>query len=83
YVDDNPTISDADYDRLYEIDVINADFENADLVVVVGANDVLNPAARLAEGTPIYGMPILNVDKAKRIIFCNFDTKPGYAGVDN
>ncbi|MEG1060234.1 MAG: NAD(P)(+) transhydrogenase (Re/Si-specific) subunit beta [Oscillospiraceae bacterium] len=75
--------ADVDYDRLYEIDVINADFENADLVVVVGANDVLNPAARLAEGTPIYGMPILNVDKAKRIIFCNFDTKPGYAGVDN
>ncbi|MEG1383767.1 MAG: NAD(P)(+) transhydrogenase (Re/Si-specific) subunit beta [Oscillospiraceae bacterium] len=75
--------ADVDYDRLYEIDVINADFENADLVVAVGANDVLNPAARLAEGTPIYGMPILNVDKAKRIIFCNFDTKPGYAGVDN
>jgi NAD(P) transhydrogenase subunit beta len=54
-----------------------------DLVIVVGANDVINPAAKTAEGTPIYGMPILNVDEAKNIIICDLDKKPGYAGVDN
>ncbi len=71
------------YDELYEMEQINDDFTKTDLVIVIGANDVINPAAREAEGTPIYGMPVLNVDKAKRIIICNFDTKPGYAGVDN
>ena len=65
------------------MDQINDDFKNTDLVVVIGANDVINPAAREAEDTPIYGMPVLNVDEAKEIIICNFDTKPGYAGVDN
>ena len=52
-------------------------------VVVIGANDVLNPAARNAVGTPIYGMPVLNVDQAPEVIVCNFDLKPGYAGVEN
>ncbi|MBQ3889009.1 MAG: NAD(P)(+) transhydrogenase (Re/Si-specific) subunit beta, partial [Clostridia bacterium] len=47
------------------------------------ANDVVNPAAREAEGTPIYGMPVLDVDKAKYVIICNYDLKPGYAGVEN
>ncbi|HOV64028.1 MAG TPA: NAD(P)(+) transhydrogenase (Re/Si-specific) subunit beta, partial [Spirochaetia bacterium] len=56
---------------------------NTDLVVVIGANDVINPAANTAEGTPIYGMPVLNVADARHIIICNFDTKPGYAGVEN
>jgi len=81
----NVLLAEADvaYDQLYEIDSINDDFENTDLVVVIGANDVLNPAARNAEGTPIYGMPILNVDQAKHIIICNFDRNPGYAGVPN
>jgi NAD(P) transhydrogenase subunit beta len=50
---------------------------------VVGANDVVNPAARTAEGTPIYGMPVLNVDEADYVIICNKDTCPGYAGVNN
>ena len=52
-------------------------------VIVIGANDVLNPAARDAEDTPIYGMPILDVDKASNVFICNFDLNPGYAGVDN
>lgn len=75
--------ADVPYDELYEMEVINPDFKKTDLVIVVGANDVLNPAAREAEGTPIYGMPILDVDQAKQVIICNFDTKPGYAGVEN
>ena len=75
--------ADVPYDELYEMEQINDDFAKADLAIVVGANDVVNPAAREAEGTPIYGMPVLNVDQAKNIIVCNFDTKPGYAGVDN
>ncbi len=64
-------------------DAINDDFKSCDAVVVVGASDVMNPAAREAEGTPIYGMPILNVDQAPEVIVCNFDLKPGYAGVEN
>jgi len=58
-------------------------FSESDLVVVVGANDVLNPAANSAEGTPIYGMPILRAEECRNIIICNYDDKPGYAGVPN
>ena len=75
--------ADVDYEDLYQMDDINDDFVNADVVLVVGANDVINPAAREAEGTPIYGMPVLNVDQAKYVIICNYDLKPGYAGVEN
>ena len=75
--------ADVDYEKLYEMDAINDDFKNADAVVVIGDNDVLNPAARNAVGTPIYGMPVLNVDQAPEVIVCNFDLKPGYAGVEN
>ncbi len=75
--------ADVPYDNLFEMDAINSDFANADAVVVIGANDVLNPAARNAEGTPIYGMPVLNVDAAKNVIICNYDLNPGYAGVEN
>ena len=75
--------ADVDYEKLYEMDAINDDFKSADAVVVIGANDVLNPAARNAVGTPIYGMPVLNVDEAPEVIVCNFDLKPGYAGVEN
>ena len=71
------------YDDLFEMEAINNDFASTDLVVVIGANDVLNPAARNAEGTPIYGMPVLNVDQAPHVIICNYDLKPGYAGVEN
>lgn len=81
----NVLLAEADipYDDLYEMDAINDDFKQCDAVVVIGANDVLNPAARNAEGTPIYGMPVLNVDEAKQVIVCNYDLKPGYAGVEN
>ena len=75
--------ADVPYDDLFEMERINDDFKDTDLVIVIGANDVLNPAAREAEGTPIYGMPVLNVDQAKHIIICNYDLKPGYAGVEN
>jgi len=74
---------DVPYDKLYEMDQINDEFAETDLVIVVGANDVINPAANTAEGTPIYGMPILNVYQAKHTVIFNYDTKPGYAGVDN
>jgi NAD(P) transhydrogenase subunit beta len=72
-----------DYDDLHEMEDINPEFEKTDVTIVIGANDVLNPSARDAEGTPIYGLPILNVDKCKNIIVFNYDLKPGYAGVDN
>ena len=72
-----------DYENLLEMDVVNPMFAEADLVVIVGANDVVNPAANSAEGTPIYGMPILDAEKARNIIICNYDDKPGYAGVPN
>jgi NAD(P) transhydrogenase subunit beta len=75
--------ADVDYEKLFEMDAINDDFKNADAVVVIGANDVLNPAARNAVGTPISGMPVLNVDQAPEVIVCNYDLKPGYAGVEN
>ncbi len=71
------------YEKLYEMDVINLEFENTDLVIAIGACDVINPAANTAEGTPIYGMPILEVAGAKQIVVCNMDQKPGYSGVDN
>ena len=74
---------DVPYDKLYELEEINADFVDCDLAIVVGANDVINPAANTAEGTPIYGMPILSAEDAKNIFILNLDTKPGYAGVDN
>ncbi|MBQ9667140.1 MAG: NAD(P)(+) transhydrogenase (Re/Si-specific) subunit beta [Prevotella sp.] len=75
--------ADVDYEKLYEMEAINDDFAKTDAVIVIGANDVLNPAARNAVGTPIYGMPVLNVDQAPEVIVCNFDLKPGYAGVEN
>ena len=75
--------ADIDYDKLFMLEDINDDFASGDLVVVIGANDVTNPAANTAEGTPIYGMPVLNVEQAPIAVFCNFDTKPGYAGVPN
>ncbi|HHT23222.1 MAG TPA: NAD(P)(+) transhydrogenase (Re/Si-specific) subunit beta [Bacteroidales bacterium] len=75
--------ADVSYEQLYEMDAINNDFKNTDLVVVIGANDVLNPAARDAEGTPIYGMPVLNVDQCENVIICNYDLQPGYSGVEN
>ncbi len=74
---------DVSYDLLCEMDNINPDFPGTDLAIVVGANDVVNPAANTAQGTPIYGMPILDAGKARHLIICNYDDKPGYAGVPN
>jgi NAD(P) transhydrogenase subunit beta len=74
---------DVPYDKLWEMDAINPEFAQTDAAIVVGACDVVNPAANTAEGTPIYGMPVLNVAEAKNVIVCNLDTKPGYSGVDN
>jgi len=72
-----------DYEKLYDMEVINPEFAQADLVIVVGACDVINPAAQTVEGTPLTGMPILKVSDAKSVIVCNRDEKPGYSGVDN
>ena len=74
---------DVDYDDLYEMDAINPEFKDSDVTIVVGANDVLNPAARNQPDTPLYGMPILNVDESKEVLIFNFDLKPGYSGVNN
>jgi NAD(P) transhydrogenase subunit beta len=71
------------YPQLKEMDEINPEFERADVALVVGANDVTNPAARTNKQSPIYGMPILNVDQAHSIIVIKRSMRPGYAGIDN
>jgi NAD(P) transhydrogenase subunit beta len=71
------------YDELFEMDEINPEFPQTDVVVVVGANDVVNPAARNSPGNPIYGMPILDVDKAHNVVVIKRSLSPGFAGVDN
>ncbi|HEV2218795.1 MAG TPA: NAD(P)(+) transhydrogenase (Re/Si-specific) subunit beta [Candidatus Dormibacteraeota bacterium] len=71
------------YDQLKEMDEINDEFKDADVALVVGANDVVNPAARSSPGSPIYGMPILNADRAKNIVFMKRSMRPGFAGIDN
>jgi H+-translocating NAD(P) transhydrogenase subunit beta len=71
------------YEQLKEMSEINGDFKDADVVLVVGANDVVNPAAKTTPGAPIYGMPILNADEAKQIIFMKRSMRPGFAGIEN
>jgi H+-translocating NAD(P) transhydrogenase subunit beta len=71
------------YDELFEMDQINPEFPQTDVVVVVGANDVVNPAARSEPGSPIYGMPILDVDRAQNVVVIKRSLSPGFAGVDN
>ncbi len=71
------------YDKLVEMEHINSEFSNTDVVLVVGANDVVNPAARNDTASPIYGMPILDVDEAKNIIINKRTMNPGYAGIQN
>jgi len=74
---------DISYDKLIEMEIINPEFKDTDLVLVVGASDVVNPAATEREGTPISGMPILKANEARSVIVCNLDDKPGYSGVPN
>ncbi len=71
------------YEMLFEMDDINDEFSNTDVAVVLGANDVVNPAARSNPGSPIYGMPILNVDKARTVLINKRSMRPGYAGIEN
>jgi H+-translocating NAD(P) transhydrogenase subunit beta len=71
------------YEQLFEMDHINDDFQNTDVVVVVGANDVINPAARTKKHSPLYGMPILNADQARHVIILKRSMGAGFAGEDN
>jgi H+-translocating NAD(P) transhydrogenase subunit beta len=71
------------YEQLYDMEQINPEFPRADVALVIGANDVTNPAARSSPGSPIYGMPILDVDKAQNVIVIKRSMKPGFAGIDN
>jgi len=72
-----------DYDKLKEMDDVNSEFSSSDVVLVVGACDVVNPEAIKTEGTPISGMPILKAYEAKNVLVCNLDQRPGYSGVEN
>lgn len=71
------------YDKLYDLDDINPEFEETDIALVIGANDVVNPAARHDTSSPIYGMPILDVDKAQTVFVLKRSMNPGYAGIEN
>jgi len=71
------------YDKLYDMDEINGEFERADVALVIGANDVVNPAARTDKASPIYGMPILDADKARSIIVLKRSMAAGFAGIEN
>ena len=75
--------ADVPYDKLFDLDEINDRFPNTDFVLVVGANDVVNPAARDEQGSPIYGMPILEVDKSGQVLVLKRSMNPGFAGLDN
>ena len=71
------------YPQLKEMDEINPEFPRTDVALVIGANDVTNPAARSDSGSPIYGMPILDVDRATSVVVLKRSMSPGFAGVDN
>jgi NAD(P) transhydrogenase subunit beta len=75
--------ADISYDRLREMEDINSEFSEADVALVIGANDVVNPAARHDTTSPIYGMPILDVDKAHTVMVIKRGMNPGFAGIDN
>jgi NAD(P) transhydrogenase subunit beta len=75
--------ADVPYDKLKEMDLVNPEFKTADVALVVGANDVVNPAARTMPGSPIYGMPILAADEAGAVVFLKRSLRPGFAGIDN
>ena len=75
--------ADVDYDKLLEMDVANEEFKTTDVVLILGANDVVNPAAKTDPSSPIYGMPVLDVELAKTVIVNKRSMKPGYAGIEN
>ena len=81
----NVLLAEADipYDRLLDMDAINPDFPQTDVVLIIGANDVTNPAARTDQSSPIFGMPILDVDKARTVMVIKRSMSPGFAGIDN
>jgi NAD(P) transhydrogenase subunit beta len=81
----NVLLAEADipYDQLLDMDQVNPEFDHTDVALVVGANDVVNPAARSDRGSPIYGMPILDADHAKNVIVLKRSMNPGFAGIDN
>ena len=71
------------YESLKELDEVNPEFKNTDVALVVGANDVVNPAAKTSPGSPIYGMPILEVGDAAQVVFLKRSMRPGFAGIEN
>jgi NAD(P) transhydrogenase subunit beta len=71
------------YPQLFDMEEINPEFDRADVALIIGANDVVNPAARTDTASPIYGMPILDVDHAKHAIVLKRSMKPGFAGIEN
>ncbi|MBT5955323.1 MAG: NAD synthetase, partial [Candidatus Marinimicrobia bacterium] len=71
------------YEQLKDLDEINPEFEDCDVALILGANDVVNPAARHDKSSPIFGMPILNVDKARTVIVNKRSMNPGFAGIQN
>jgi NAD(P) transhydrogenase subunit beta len=81
----NVLLAEADipYDRLFEMDDINSEFAQCDVALVIGANDVTNPAARHDKSSPIFGMPILDVDKARTVMVIKRSMNPGFAGIEN
>jgi NAD(P) transhydrogenase subunit beta len=81
----NVLLAEADipYDKLVDMDEINAEFGQTDVALIIGANDVTNPAARTDASSPIYGMPVLDVDKARTAMVIKRSMSPGFAGIDN